>query len=366
MNIKIKILMIGPFDKTGGVANHTVHLANALRNTEADIVLYNSSFEEDLPSLLVNILKIYRRTLGLLCFLLRNRSTFDILHVQSSGWLAGFIDALTCTFCISALNGKKFIVTFHHSNTKEFLEAHERIMGLVLKSTNKFIVVSHQQEKALKNAFPNASNIKVIPNGYDPYLFRFLDKSLSRKRLNLPQKAKIILNIANLEEYKGQKYLIQSMKNVLASDNDAMLCIVGKGSLLKELQLLIDNSLCKENILLAGGNKPREEIPIWMNACDVFVLPSLSEGNPTVMFEALGCGKPFVGTNVGGIPEIIINDKLGILVEPRDANGLAEAISTALHSKWDAEYIRDYARKFTWDRIAEELLNVYEKILKEN
>ena len=56
------------------------------------------------------------------------------------------------------------------------------------------------------------------------------------------------------------------------------------------------------------GGKPHAEIPIWMNACDVFVLSSLSEGNPTVMFECVGCGKPFIGTKVGGIPEIIISD----------------------------------------------------------
>ena len=102
-----------------------------------------------------------------------------------------------------------------------------------------------------------------------------------------------------------------------------------------------------------------------MNACDVFVLPSLSEGNPTVMFEALGCGKPFVGTTVGGIPEVIINEKLGILVEPKDIDGLAKAIVRALETDWDRKYISNYAKQFTWDKIAEKIMEVYREVLGE-
>lgn len=67
----------------------------------------------------------------------------------------------------------------------------------------------------------------------------------------------------------------------------------------------------------------------------------------------------FIGTSVGGFPEVIINDKLGILAEPRDANGLAEEILRALDNKWDADYIGNYAGQFTWDRIAEMPLDVY-------
>jgi len=77
------------------------------------------------------------------------------------------------------------------------------------------------------------------------------------------------------------------------------------------------------------------------------------------MFEALGCGKPFVGTNVGGIPEIIINEKLGILVEPKDIECLANAILRSLDTKWDSRYICDYAKQFTWDVIVKRLLEAY-------
>jgi glycosyltransferase involved in cell wall biosynthesis len=113
---------------------------------------------------------------------------------------------------------------------------------------------------------------------------------------------------------------------------------------------------------LAGG-KPHDEIPLWMNACDLFVLPSLNEGNPTVLPEALGCGKPFVGTKVGGVPEVIASDDYGLLVEPADPEGLAEKILVALDREWDREMILAYAERYTWENIAKEIMGVYEQVL---
>jgi glycosyltransferase involved in cell wall biosynthesis len=89
-----------------------------------------------------------------------------------------------------------------------------------------------------------------------------------------------------------------------------------------------------------------DEIPVWMDACDVFVLPSLNEGSPIVMFESLGFGKPFVGTKVGGIPEIITSEDYGLLCEPANQKELAEKILAALDKEWDDEKIRKYAEQF--------------------
>ena len=101
-----------------------------------------------------------------------------------------------------------------------------------------------------------------------------------------------------------------------------------------------------------------------MNACDLFVLPSLSEGNPTVMFEALGCGKPFVGTKVGGVPEVIASDDYGLLVEPADSEDLVEKILVALDREWDREKILTYAERYTWENVAKEIMGVYTQILE--
>ena len=100
-----------------------------------------------------------------------------------------------------------------------------------------------------------------------------------------------------------------------------------------------------------------------MNACDVFVLPSLNEGNPTVMFESLGCGRPFVGTTVGGVPEIIPSDSYGYLVEPAHSHDLAEKILTTLEKEWDSVMIAEYADRYTWTAIIKSILQIYGEVL---
>ncbi|MFZ2414669.1 MAG: glycosyltransferase family 4 protein, partial [Minisyncoccia bacterium] len=70
-----------------------------------------------------------------------------------------------------------------------------------------------------------------------------------------------------------------------------------------------------------------------------------------------------VATRNGGSEEIVIEDKLGMLVQPKDADGLLRAILEALEAEWDAGYIREYAKRFTWERIAERIVGVYEEVL---
>ena len=111
------------------------------------------------------------------------------------------------------------------------------------------------------------------------------------------------------------------------------------------------------------GSVPGDQLTLWMNACDLFVLPSLNEGNPTVLVEVLGCGKPFVGTKVGGVPEVISSDDYGLLVEPADPGDLAEKILVALDREWDREKILGYAERYTWENIAKEIVGVYEQVL---
>jgi len=208
----------------------------------------------------------------------------------------------------------------------------------------------------------NIEKVIALPNGYSNSVFKPLNVYNCRVELGLPLDKKILLNIGNLEDYKGQIYLINAMEKILKKNDDILLYIIGRGSLRSKLESRIKALNLTENIFLVGSNKPMEEIPKWFNACDVFVLPSLSEGNPTVMFEALGCGKPFVGTDVGGIPEIIVNDNLGFLVKPRNANSLSKAIQKALEKTWDIEYILNYAKQFTWKAIVDQMIKIYKKL----
>jgi len=208
------------------------------------------------------------------------------------------------------------------------------------------------------------TDTEIIPNGYDSNLFKPMDKAECRNKVDLPLDKRIILTVGNLLKIKGHKYLIEAMKEIVKKRRDVLCLIIGSGNLKTMLENQIKELGLEEFVKLLGG-RPHNEIAFWMNACDLFVLPSLSEGNPTVMFECLGCGKPFIGTKVGGEPDIITSDDYGLLCEPASPEELAEKILIALDKEWDEEYILNYAKQFTWENIAKEIVGVYGEVMKD-
>ena len=111
------------------------------------------------------------------------------------------------------------------------------------------------------------------------------------------------------------------------------------------------------------GGKPHGEIPLWMNACDLFVLPSLRESFGIVQVEAMACGKPVVATKNGGSEEIVIPGKTGLLCDAADPRGLAERIVRALNMPWDADAIADEVRPYSWECIRRKLSWVYSSLI---
>jgi len=110
------------------------------------------------------------------------------------------------------------------------------------------------------------------------------------------------------------------------------------------------------------GQIPHKKIAEYMKNADFIILPSWSEGLPTVLVEAMACGLPVIATNVGGIPEII-NKDVGILVEPKNPEKLAKGIMYAISKKWDRRLISDYIKNYTWEKNAEKTIEVYEEVL---
>ena len=116
---------------------------------------------------------------------------------------------------------------------------------------------------------------------------------------------------------------------------------------------------------MLAGNKPHTEIPLWMNACDLFVLPSLNESFGIVQIEAMACGKPVIATNTPGSREIIASDKLGLFCQPENEEELAEKIRMGLQMDWDREEILQFAEKFSWEKVAGDILRVYDTAIHE-
>ncbi len=235
---------------------------------------------------------------------------------------------------------------------------YNKIIKSVLKHADKIITVSQTNLRFIKRLGYDYKTV-VIPNGFNGDLFKPMDKDFVRKKLNLPMDKKIVLNVGHLIKIKNQRNLILAFKELLTTRKDIFLYIVGEGNLASDLRTLV-NKLDLNDYVFLVGPKPHDEIPLWMNAADVFVLPSYSEGNPTVMFEALGCGLPFVGTTVGGIPEVITSDDYGFLFDdPNDYVSLSKLLDKALNKKWNKRKILNYAKKYEISNIAKKYLEVF-------
>lgn len=284
---------------------------------------------------------------------------FDLIHAHFT-WTAGYVGAK-----LKEEFGVPFIVTGHGHDIYDLPfkdNEWKKKIEYVLNTTNYVITVSNNNLKCIRK-LDVTTPVKIIPNGFKSNLFYPLEITFCRKNLGIPSDKMIILAVGNLLPIKGHQYLLEAINIISKYRKDILCFIVGNGVLKNKLQIQIEKLKLNSYIKLIG-EKPHNEIPIWMNACDIFVLPSLGEGNPTVMFECLGCGKPFVGTKVGGIPEVINSEDYGLLCEPADSNDLAEKILIAVKKEWDTEKIIKYADQFTWEKIAPKVVNVYKNIIR--
>jgi len=255
---------------------------------------------------------------------------------------------------------KPVVVTIHENRNwflEEYNSGDERIYNVWEKAD--VLIRVNKKDVPLLRKYNN--NVVSICSGFNPKIFHRIKDS--RAIVNLPKDKKIILSVGSLIERKCHKYLIAAICKIVNIRNDILCLIIGEGPLKEELQKQINDLNLNEYVKLTVG-KPHDEIPLWMNACDLFVLPSLSESFGNVQIEAMACGKPVVATRNGGSEEIIVNDDLGFLVETKNSEQLADAILKALNNKWDSDYIVKYAEQFTWNKHAEKTLEVYKSVCK--
>lgn len=126
---------------------------------------------------------------------------------------------------------------------------------------------------------------------------------------------------------------------------------------------IIDNDL--EDHVKLIGSQLNDRLPYWYNAADIFCLATSGEGSPNVVLEALACGTPVVVNAVGGISEIMKKDFMGYLVDPSVEEDLQSKILASLDRQWDRVRIRKYMEKFSWERCAKQVVEVYEHVLRQ-
>jgi len=287
-------------------------------------------------------------------FIKKYNLKFDYIHAHFT-WPSG----AAATKLKSKFN-VPVIITEHTSNTfSKAIESSNPHFLNAWNSCDAIIRVKNGDINKFKDVEVDVSKVHHIPNGYDDKSFYPIDTMYCRSKLDIPHNKKVILNVGNLySEIKGHRYLIEAMAHMVEKRKDVVCYIVGGGKLEKKLKNLIHSYNLQDCVKLVGS-KPYDEIPIWMNACDVFVLPSLKESFGIVQIEAMACSKPVVATINGGSEEIITSDDFGLLVEPSDSHDLAEKIDIALNKNWDTEKIISYAEQYQWDEITKQIHEIY-------
>jgi teichuronic acid biosynthesis glycosyltransferase TuaC len=295
------------------------------------------------------------------CMMRKIKSTglqFDIVHghfVWPWGYVASKISReFNVPLVVTAHGHDAYEVPFINDEWRKRTES-------VLNSASCVITVSKNNLACLRR-LSLQTEVKVIPNGFDDALFHPMDRTECRKQLGLSLDKRIILTVGRLSPEKGHQHIIEAVEEIVARRKDLLCVVIGTGGMKSSIKRMIREKNLEEHFMLLS-DRPHKEIPVWMNASEFFVMASLMEGNPTVLFETLGCGIPFVGTNVGGIPDIVTSDEYGLLCPPKDTHALAGAILSALDREWKRDAILDYARNFTWGRIASQVVPIYESCL---
>lgn len=236
---------------------------------------------------------------------------------------------------------------------------------LFFKKLMGIVVITQKLKDLLIEQGISPEKVLVAPDGVDLEEFDIKEtKEQCRQRLNLPQNKKIILYTGHLYQWKGAQTLAEA-SSYLPEDADIYF-VGGTAQDIKEFET--QNSKLKIKII---GHRPHAEIPYWLKAADVLVLPNSGKEDiskfwtsPIKMFEYMASGKPIISSDLPSIREIL-DEKNAVLVEPDNSGALASSIEKVLQSpdlsgRISAQALRD-VQKYSWSNRAKNILWFYQK-----
>jgi glycosyltransferase involved in cell wall biosynthesis len=296
-----------------------------------------------------------------LCRWLRKKN-YHILHTH--GYFAGVFARIA-----GLLVGIPHLVTHVHSTYLDYQKKHLFMEKILSLWTDRIVCVS----QAVKEWVVEAEKIDrekatVIYNGVKPMTAVTPDAGHSvalRQELDIPEHDTVFAVIASLNPNKGHHVLLESFRTLLHDHHDATLLLVGDGPLRAELETQARQFLIDQKVIFTGM---RTDIDELLNISDVCLLPTLvREGLGMALIEAMAAGLPVIGTEIGGIPEVITNGENGFLVPPGRPEALADAIMSIAKDKdlgirMGKRGRQLYEEKFTLSNMIRQIETLYDRL----
>ena len=231
-----------------------------------------------------------------------------------------------------------------------------RLEKSLINASARITAVSNEVRESMKDYGADIERITVVHNGVD--INRYSISNRDRVKGNL-------VFVGRLDLRKGIFDLIKAATYV--DDPDMRLKIVGKGPLEPLVRKRIKALNLQKNVELLGHVSEDRLIELYQTS-EAFILPSLYEGLPTVLLEAMACGAPCISTSVGGVPEVLHDHVDGLLIPPGNPMAMADAIRKIQNDRSLQKKLGQNARKlitseFSWTRMADRFISLYEMML---
>lgn len=227
---------------------------------------------------------------------------------------------------------------------------------LVLKYGRSYIVHAKEGAKELEQIKKNPDYVVTPHSSYNAFRFEGINKRQARERLGIAQDKKLLLFFGYVREYKGLKYLLQALPEIVRELREQVqLWVVGEfGADRDNYTGLIDRLGIAEYINVVDTYTPDREVEKYFAAADLVVLPYISATQSGIMQIAYGFTKPVFVPNVGGLPNVVTDGKNGYVVEPENVKAIAQAVRRFYHNRVEqvmTENIKRESRRFSWERM---------------
>jgi glycosyltransferase involved in cell wall biosynthesis len=312
-------------------------------------------------------------------FMREQHIRYDIMHANF------FMSALVASN-IKKRNGIPYVVTFHalglvrlahQKEMDKFPVERFHIERMIVKDADQLIAECPQDRGDLVHYYDaDINKISIVPCGFNPKEFNVIDKTVARKQLGLSNHETILLQLGRMVPRKGIDNVIRSLSKISTGLQNMRLLVVGGESDAADENLTPEIGRLKkiaeeENVsghVTFTGRKRRDVLKYFYAASDIFITTPWYEPFGITPLEAMACGTPVIGANVGGIKYSVEDGKTGFLVAPKDPVALAKKIERlladpSLMASMKKNAVKRVHKFFTWKIVAESVSKLYENII---